>query len=460
MNVLILDLDDAGIGDVKFMGWGVGNNTPNMDKVARDGIRANRYLTPASVCSASRYGMMTGRITAQNGVYTTLFADTSLNDFWNDSTGISVTDQTLYSLAKDNGYRTAHFGKWHMGADGAQSMADLSVDEYNGWAFPVLPDGTTPTTDEALKGLDPRVAYTQRDAYAADKFIEFAADDEPWLARVAFDTPHYPCYYEQEWLDAVAPANEKEKYRESGEFNRDSARARYLGAIYGSDVAFGRMVAHLKKTGQYDNTIIIITADNGGGTRYLSPTSADQAACMGPYRGCKGNLYNGGIGTFFAMKGGDIPAGGEIDATICGIDFLSTIAEMLGWSTDGTQDGESFLPIMMGLKESRDKPIFWLTAQNNTRDEPPANRSPVLRMHSPAGHLDVANAHDVFLNLDGTRLEIYAERDAEQLNNLAGKISGRITEIYRSALRAWGESLGDVQLRGNAGKLSDEQRTL
>lgn len=460
-NVLIVTLDDAGHSDVGFAGFATGAKTPNFDRECRRGMRLNSFFGQP-VCSLARWSFVTGQLPAHKGIYTTLFNSGAQNDQWNANSGVTAAQQTIYTLAKAAGCRTINLGKHHFGAAlDVSSIADHSIDYVEGWALPTAYGGgpITPKYNGSIVGgqLVDLSVYRDRDTNVAKAFIDQTPQGStPWFATVNFHAPHYPLAWDQSWMDAVVGKNETKKTRDGDVFTdqegRQSTRAHYLAAIYGTDLAFGAMIDHLKATGQYDDTIILFFADNGPLGLNNPQTSGDQAGEPSPnFRGSKGSIYNGGICVPSFVSGAGIPKG-ETDTIIGFHDILPTLFSHLGVAYDAEQtDGEDMSDVWAGAQRERTKPIFWMTVQGMPKGTPSCHRSPQMRLHSPVGHAGVAAAHDVFFNyqfnIKGPRLEIYrpVTDDPAHEKNLTARVAESVRARYLAVMH---EKIEEIQAVG------------
>ncbi|MBB3204810.1 arylsulfatase A-like enzyme [Rhodopirellula rubra] len=362
-NVIMLMSDDQGWGDVGFNGNEV-LQTPNLDGMAASGVRFERFYAAAPLCSPTRGSCLTGRYPFRYGI---LAAHTG---------GMRVGETTIPEMLKKKDYRTAFFGKWHVGwvkADEVSTRGFYSppshhgFDEYfattsavptwnptvtpQGWdswggeegepwkgGFPYVQNGVE--AKENLDGDDSRVIM--------DRVIPFveANKDQPFLATVWFHTPHEP---------VVAGEEYKKLYPKSGK-----ARQNLYGCITAMDEQIGRLRAKLRELGIEKRTIVFFCSDNGP----ADGLAKKGVASTGGFHGHKHTMYDGGLLVpACAEWPGVIPPGTSTDARCSTVDYLPTIAGIcLGDSAIKKSlpiDGVDLMPLMTGKVDMLDRDLFF-----------------------------------------------------------------------------------------------------
>ncbi|WDE98955.1 arylsulfatase [Lentisphaera profundi] len=387
-NIVIVLTDDLGYGDVSFLNPESKVQTPHMDALARAGVWATDAHAPSTVCSPSRYALLTGRY-AWRG---TLRAG-RLNP-WKES-AIEKDRVTLPKILKSKGYFTALVGKWHLGFDwpwkGGEKppesiigkgtskatceMFDWSkpieggplgagFDTYFGDDVPNMPpyafienqhltcdpvniDGRKLMKQQTMKGgyihgVGPGEKGWQLKnvmptitAKAVETIEQRSKSSKPFFLMFATTTPHSP----------IVPL---EKFKDS------SAAGPYGDSIVQTDDAVGQVVAALKSAGVYDNTLLIISSDNGPAPFMRERIQTHQHNPSGLLRGLKRDLFEGGHRVPFIAswpKGG-IKGGRQIDALISQTDLFATIAEIIDYKLE---DGiaEDSLDILATLRSNK-----------------------------------------------------------------------------------------------------------
>lgn len=355
-NIVLILLDDMGNGDLSSLG-ALQFKTPNIDRLAAEGLRFTNYLSPQAVCSASRAGLLTGCYPGRISFHGALFP--------RSKTGINPNEVTIAELVKQKGYRTATFGKWHLGDlrqflplqhgfdefYGLPYSNDMWPVDYEGkpatdWRkerFPplYLLDGNEPA--ELVATLADQSLLTRRYTEKAVAFIN-ANKDRPFFLYVPHSMPHVPI---------VA----------SSEFKGKSKQGAYGDVMMEIDWSVGQITEALRANGLEENTLIIFTSDNGPWLNY-----GNHAGSAGGLREGKGTTFEGGhrVPLIMYWKNTIAPAG-ICNSMISGIDIFPTIAALLNADLPEHKiDGVSFLPIIKGdLSAAPRKYFYYYYRRNN-----------------------------------------------------------------------------------------------
>jgi arylsulfatase len=339
-NVVVIFCDDLGYGDVGVFG-AQGYATPNIDRLAADGIRFTRFYVAQAVCSASRAALLTGCYPNRIGIRGALGPQANV--------GISDDETTLGEIAKQRGYATAAFGKWHLGHHPQFLPTRHGFDEYFGlpysndmWpfhpgflhlppeerkrrGFPDLPlfDGER-VAISAVTPDDQRHLTTWYTEHAVD-FID-RHHDRPFLLYLAHSMPHVPLFV-------------------SDKYQGKTSRGTFGDVIEEIDWSVGQVLATLAKHKLDEKTLVIFTADNGPWLSY-----GDHAGSAGPLREGKGTAWEGGVREPFAARwSGVIPAGSACHEPAMTIDLLPTIANLIGAKLPEHKiDGLDVWPLLSG----------------------------------------------------------------------------------------------------------------
>ena len=334
-NILLILLDDAGYRDLSCYGSDI--QTPYIDRLASEGMRFVDAHSAAPNCSPSRAGLLTGRMPSRVGLYSYIPPKHEMR--------LPASERTLAAHLKDIGYRTGHFGKWHLSqlqTDQPQPH-DFGFDTSLGTDNNAAPNHRNPTNfirdGQALGELSGYSCHIV--ANAAIEWME-TDPETPFFACVWFHEPHSPIASPEFLTEAYAQRHP----------DISGKRARYMANIANLDAAVGRLSAALAATGLEDDTLVFLTSDNGP----VDPAS------RGSLRGKKAAVYEGGHRVpAIARWPGVIPADASSEALISGTDVLPTILDLLEepQPTDRIIDGESFLPALRGQSWSRAKPLYW-----------------------------------------------------------------------------------------------------
>jgi len=352
-NVLIILTDDQGYHDVSYYGT-EDIQTPNIDQIATSGVRLDNFYSNSPVCSPTRAALMAGQYQDYVGVPGLI--RTNPDDSW----GYLDPDATLLSeVLQENGYHTALVGKWNLGLESPNKPNERGFDHFHGW----LDDMTEDFWDHSRAGINYMRLNEQEiepEGHVTDLLTEWAVDyiedrasaDEPFFLFLSHLAPHFPVQPPDNWLSKV-----REREPELSE-----TRANLVAFIEHMDDGIGQVLSALKRTGAYENTLIIFTSDNGG----HEPSEANN----GPYRGAKQSVYEGGIRVPTAVSWPEkIEPDGSSDRILLTMDIFPTVLEAAGIEYDGPLNGISFLPELLGESQGkyRDEPLFFTRREGNMR---------------------------------------------------------------------------------------------
>lgn len=329
-DLVIILFDDLGYGDVGF----TGNQmiaTPHMDKLAANGLVLENYYAPAPVCSPSRAAMLTGRVAPRAGLTHVPFPSGTifdrLNRFFGNPVRLPREEILIADILHAVGYETAMVGKWHMGDHAGSVPTQFGFQRFFGTYYsndmnPFTLVRGTADAGEQISHAAPvdQTALNPLYAEAAERFIAEAAGDKPLFLYFAHNFPHVPLY--------AAPT---EKGR--------SDAGLYGDVVQGLDDTVGHIVAALKKRGRLDNTLILITSDNG-------PWWEGR----GVGRGRKGVSFEGGIRVPFIAHWPQQIKPARSEALAMGIDLLPTMLDELSLPLppDRMIDGKSLAATLRG----------------------------------------------------------------------------------------------------------------
>jgi arylsulfatase A len=358
-NVILIVIDDLGQRDLGCYG-STFYKTPNIDKMAKDGLRFTDFYAACPVCSPTRASIITGRYPQRMNVTDWIPGRKDMPDqrlkrpeIRNE---LSLEEVTIAEALKKRGYVTAIMGKWHLGGKGFEP-------EKQGFDVNIGGDQTgTPRSYFApfenklgkMPGLEKAEAgeyLTDRLALEAEKFIE-KNKEKPFFLYLPHYAVHTPLRAKQSVIDKY-PAKPK-----AG----SQSNPVYAAMVESMDEAVGRVLKKLDDLKLSDNTLVIFTSDNGGlATTEGGPTGA---TFNGPLREGKGFLYEGGIRVACIMKWpGKIKPGTTTDQVACSIDFFDTILEATQANPEKggdepRRDGRSLAPIFRG-EMMKERAIYW-----------------------------------------------------------------------------------------------------
>ena len=304
-NIIIILADDAGYSDFGFMGSDE-IKTPNIDQLALDGVTFNNAYVSASVCSPSRAGLLTGMYQQRFGHECNLDSDVN-NSF--DPNQITIAE-----ALKTEGYNTGLIGKWHLGDKSQNHPLKNGFDYFWGFISGARNYFYDPNekSRNSIRNVVENYSETNFEGYLTDvlgdKAVSFIdknhQSNTPFFLFLSFNAPHTPMQAKNEVL---------EKFK-------DNPRRVYASMMWSMDEAIGNVIEGLKENNQYDNTIIYFLSDNGA--------ARSNDASPFPFKGWKGNQYEGGIKTPMIMTWKNkIKSNIKFDGFISALDIFKTSLE-------------------------------------------------------------------------------------------------------------------------------------
>ncbi|MCX6613733.1 MAG: sulfatase [Acidobacteria bacterium] len=349
-NIIVLFADDMGYGDLSCYGH-PNIQTPNLDRLASEGIRFTSGYAAASVCTPSRVGLLTGRYAKRAGLPNNLGPE-SIG-------GLPLTEITIAQQMKSQGYNTAAIGKWHIGHSPKEYLpTSRGFDQYLGLLYSndMIPPWVKTDrplhlwrNNDAIEPVTDQSQLTERYTDEALNFIRKSAGN-PFFLYLPYAMPHLP---------VSAPA---------------SRRGRSRAGLYGDtietlDWSAGQILNELKTRGIDNNTLVVFCSDNGP-WHDLPPRMLAQGVepwhtgSKSLFRGAKGTTYEGGHRVpFLARWPGTIPAGRTSSEMVSTLDFFPTFSAAAGAKvpTDRIYDGYNLLPTLKGQAPSpRDNYKYFL----------------------------------------------------------------------------------------------------
>ncbi len=365
-NVLLIYADDLGYGDLGSYGHPT-LNTPNLDRLAAEGIRFTDYYSPSPLCSPSRASLLTGRVHYRTGVETWIPPETDVQ--------LGPAEITLATLLKGAGYQTAMTGKWHLNG-GLDIEAHAQPDDHgfdhwlalHGWP---VPHNRNPRNffrnGEALGEI---AGYTGQ--IVVDEAITWLGrrdEEQPFFLYVPLVEPHStianPDQYNAMYSEYTR--GEPDPFENGLPAPPDNVDARGPGEYWANitymDHQIGRLLAELDRLGVADETFVFFASDNGAVTTdWRRWWEVNIYGSTGGFRGRKHDLYEGGIRVpAIARWPGRVAPGSVTDAPVVGYDLLPTIAAIVGVGvpTDRRIDGEDLTALLRGEDWQRERPIYW-----------------------------------------------------------------------------------------------------
>jgi len=425
-NVVFVLIDDLGWADVGCNGSSF-HETPNIDRLAREGMRFTDGYAACPVCSPTRASIMTGKYPARlhltNFLVGRRWPKTSPLAPLQWQTHLPPAEVTLAEALKAAGYATCHIGKWHLGGDRRFWPEAQGFDVNIGGTGSGMPraffwpqwKGNPP-----IQGREPGEYLPDRLAEEAEKFI-VAHKDHPFFLYLAHYAVHIP-------LQAKKAAIEK--YRGKTKPGQAQNNPIYAGMVEAIDDSVGRVMRTLERLGISDNTIVFFMSDNGGLS--VKEGRHTPATSNAPLRAGKGYLYEGGIREPWLVKWpGVVTPGTTCGVPVTSVDFYPTILEMVGLEPQPGQvlDGESIVPLLKRAGGLTRKAIYWHYPHYSNQGGRPGSAVRVGPWKLIERHEDLS-------------LELYhLEDDIGETRNLAGKLPGKAKELLMR-LDGWRQDVG------------------
>lgn len=344
-NIVVIFMDDMGYADVGCFG-AQGYQTPNIDRLAKEGRKFTNFHVAQAVCSASRTALLTGCYPNRVGIHGALGPNSKM--------GIHDDEMTLAEVVKQKGYATAAVGKWHLGHLSQFLPNKHGFDEYYGLPYS---NDMWPYHPEMKKGGFPKLPLIENDQVIDDdvtaedqthlttdytaKAVNFIqrSKDKPFFLYLAHSMVHVPLFV-------------------SEKFKGKSGRGLFGDVMMEIDWSVGQVLDTLDKNGLAENTWIIFSSDNGPWLSY-----GDHCGSAGLLREGKGTSWEGGTRVCGLMRWpGKIPAGTTSDSMMMTIDILPTIAATIGAELPKHDiDGKNVWPLIIGGPETQNPHDFYAT---------------------------------------------------------------------------------------------------
>lgn len=338
-NIVFIFTDDLGYGDIGSFG-ATDIATPNIDRIAAEGIKFTSFLSASPVCSPSRAGLLTGRMPQRLGINAVFFPDSF--------TGMDPEEITIAEVLKAKGYRTGIVGKWHLGHMEKYLPLNQGFDEYFGIPYSNDMASVVYMRGNEVEEFDVDQRYTTK-TYTEEslKFID-SSEGKPFFLYLAHNMPHVPIYA-------------------SPEFEGKSQRGLYGDVIQEIDWSVGEVLKKLEEKGILENTLIVFSSDNGP---WL--VMEDQGGSAGSLREGKQFTFEGGVRVpTVAMWKGKIDPGQVYEDLATQMDWFPTFCKLVGAEIpqDREIDGKDLSSVLFenGMREGDEFIYYMLSDQRGYR---------------------------------------------------------------------------------------------
>ena len=423
LNVIYLNADDLGVMDVGFTGSKL-YHTPNLDRLASEGMLFGEAYAPAANCAPSRAACISGQWASRTGVYTVGSSergDAKDRMLIPTPNRLHLKDEviTIAEEFKKAGYRTAQVGKWHLGADPLTQGFDLNVaGNTRGAPSSYFSPYKNPNLKDGAKGEYLTDRITTEAIHILKQFKK-----DPFFLYFPFYSIHTPLQGRKDL---------KKKY-----LNNPNVHADYAAMVECLDENVGRLMGVLDELGLRDNTLVLFSSDNGGIRKFSK---------QDPWRAGKGSYYEGGIRVPLTIRWpGVVEPGSTCSVPVSGLDFYPTFLEAIGAKpSEGKEvDGNSLVPLLSGKGEfPKDRSLYWhfpVYLQNYAGEEDQSRDAKFRTRPGTVLRKGKWKLHEYFE--DGALLLYDLEKDPGETNDLAAEKPKKL-QALKADMYAWRKRTG------------------
>lgn len=409
-NIVLIVADDLGYGDLSSYG-APDIRTPNLDRLAREGVRLTQFYANAPVCTPTRAALLTGRyqqrVRLERPIETNAATPATGLDI-----GLAATGRSLPQLLKNQGYATALIGKWHLGFKPEFHPNRHGFDYFWGFLAGYV-DWYAHLRGDGQRDLWENAAAAQHEGYLGheltNRAVSFisAHSNGPFFLEVTYGAPHWP--FQSPNRASTAVRRNGSMLQSPADPNPPSRRD-YAEIVEDLDSGIGRILETLQTRGLAEKTLVIFTSDNGG--EWLSRNA--------PFFHRKDTVWEGGIRVPAIFRWtGTVPAGQTLAQVGITMDLTATAVALAGGSTtDPRFEGIDLLPILRGTAPPSERTLFW-------------------RVGPAAGQPRAARSGDWKLILDGSKQLLFdVSRDPGERDDLAAQHPDRV-RVLKGMIETW-----------------------
>jgi len=402
-NIVVVVADDMGWGDSATYGNEL-IQTPNMDKLAAQGVKLTQCYSACGVCSPSRSAILTGRTPYRNGVWRHLSG--------NGPSHLRASEITYPELLKEVGYETCHVGKWHLLSKQQFNQSEYPQPDDHGYDYWMAThNNASPSHKNPNNFVRNGEPVGELEGYSAQlvagEAVHWLKDlhdpKKPFALTVWFHEPHSPIATDSRFQSLY----------------KGHENSKYMGNITQLDHALGMVMDALDEQGLSENTLLFFTSDNGPVPAY--------GGTSGGLRGNKRSDYEGGVRVpGLARWPGHIEPGSTSDVPVIGTDVFATVLDITGipLPTDRTIDGVSMIPALSGKQVERKIPMFWRTHVSSPND----------RVAMRIGDWKIVGDETL------TKFQLFeVQKDWQEKNDLAAKMPEKTEEMKNILLKLWAD---------------------
>jgi arylsulfatase A-like enzyme len=409
-NIVLIVADDLGYGDLGTYG-APDIRTPNLDRLAREGVRLTEFYANAPVCTPTRAGLMTGRyqqrVPLDRPLETNAATPTTGLDI-----GLAATGRSLPQLLKNQGYATALVGKWHLGFKPEFHPNRHGFDYFWGFLAGYI-DWYAHVRGDGQPDLWENATAVQHDGYLGheltNRAVAFVSEHArgPFFLEVTYGAPHWP--FQSPHRASTAVRRNGSMLQQPGDADPPSRRD-YAEIVEDLDAGVGRILEALSARGLVEKTLVVFTSDNGG--EWLSRNA--------PFFHRKDTLWEGGIRVPAIFRWpAALPAGRTMNQVGITMDLSATFVALAGGSTTANRlEGIDLLPILRGTSATVERTLFW-------------------RVGAAPGQPRAARSGDWKLVLDGSKQLLFdVSRDMGERDDLAAQHPDRV-RLMKGMIETW-----------------------
>ncbi len=355
-NIVMIFSDDQGFHDVGCYGSEI--ETPHLDRLASQGMRFTQFYAASSICTPSRYGLLTGRYAHRSADRLTGALMFLAEE--DKGRGLREGETTYVTRLREAGYRTALVGKWHLG-HGEETFWPTrhGFDSFFGHTggcvdFFTLDYGNRPDWYRGRQLVRPDGYATEVITNEAiEELARAKQDGRPFYLHVAYNAPHFGKGWdgvEEKTVNVMQPRPEDLK---RVAHLVDPLRRAFAAKVVGMDEGIGRLLDALALHGLDENTLVVFMTDHGG--------DPDYGGSNLPFRGGKATLYEGGIRVPCIVRWpGHVPPQSVCDDVACAVDWYATFGQVVGYGPDPS-DGQSIVDLLLGKSAKSSRKLVWKT---------------------------------------------------------------------------------------------------